>query len=336
MNVVQTVRDLIGLDPSSRADPDMARVLEALTGLDIKPIETCTVEEARAQPTAADAAAVVMKADGLSPEVAGVTVRDVSYQGASGPLAARIYTPEGDGPFPVVLYFRGGGFVIASLDAYDASPRAMAARTGAIFVSADYAMAPEHRFPAAHDDAAAAYRWVIETAAGFGGDPDRIALMGESAGGNLALNVAIGARDQGLPAPLAQILVYPLASTNLLQASNLQNANAKPLNVSMLTWFMDKLLASPADMKSPLLNLLNADLRDLAPSTIISAGIDPLESDGEKLARGLRDAGNRVMNTIYQGATHEFFGMAPVVRAAAEAQALAAGQLREAFAQQRA
>jgi acetyl esterase/lipase len=104
----------------------------------------------------------------------------------------------------------------------------------------------------------------------------------------------------------------------------------------MLTWFMDKLLASPADMKSPLLNLLNADLRDLAPSTIISAGIDPLESDGEKLARGLRDAGNRVMTTIYQGATHEFFGMAPVVRAAAEAQALAAGQLREAFAQQRA
>jgi acetyl esterase/lipase len=331
MNVIQTVRDLIGLDPSARADPDMARILDALKGLAIKPIETCSVEEARSQPTLADAAAVVMKADGLSPGIPSVTARDVTYPGAVGPRAARIYAPEGDGPFPVVLYFRGGGFVIASLDVYDATPRAMAARTGAIFVSADYAMAPEHKFPAPHDDAFAAYRWVVANAASFGGDPARIAVMGESAGGNLALNVAIDARDHGLPAPLAQVLVYPLASTNLLQASDLQNANARPLNVSMLTWFMDKLLANPGDMKSPLLNLLAADLRDLPPSTIINAGIDPLESDGEKLARRLRDAGNRVTNTIYPGVTHEFFGLAPVVKAAGEAQALATTQLQEAF-----
>ena len=333
MSVIQTVRDLIRLDPSTRADPDMARVLEALKSLNIKPIETCTVEEARAQPTAADAASAVMKADGIAPEIAGVTARDVTYPGANGPRAARIFSPEGDGPFPVVLYFRGGGFVIASLDVYDATPRAMAAKTRAIFVSADYAMAPEHKFPAAHDDAFAAYRWVLDNAASFGGDPARLALMGESAGGNLAVNVAIHARDHGLPAPRAQILVYPLASTNLLQASDLQNANAKPLNVSMLTWFMDKLLAQPGDMKSPLLNLLAADLRDLPPATIINAGIDPLESDGEKLARRLRDAGTRVTNTIYPGVTHEFFGMALVVKAAAEAQALTAGHLREAFAE---
>ena len=333
MSVIQTVRDLIGLDPSSRADPDMACVLDALTGLNVKPIETCTVEEARAQPTAADAAAAVMKAGGIPAEVPGVTSRDVTYPAAQGTQAARIYTPDGDGPFPVVLYFRGGGFVIADLDVYDATPRAMAARTGAIFVSADYAMAPEHKFPAAHDDAFAAYRWVVENAAGFGGDPARIAVMGESAGGNLAANVAIDARDHDMPAPLAQVLIYPLASTNLLQASDLQNANAKPLNISMLTWFMDKLLADPGDMKSPLLNLITADLRDLPPAIIVNAGIDPLESDGEKLARRLRDAGNRVTNTIYPGATHEFFGMAPVVKAAADAQALVATQLREAFAQ---
>jgi acetyl esterase len=311
----------------------MARVLEALSALEPKPIESCTVEEARAQPTAADAVAAVMKADGISPEVPGVTTRDVTYPGATGERAARIYTPEGDGPFPVVLYFRGGGFVIASLDVYDATPRAMAAKTGAIFVSADYAMGPEHKFPAPHDDAFAAYRWVLETATSFGGDPSRIALMGESAGGNLAVNVAIDARDHGVQAPLAQILVYPLASTNLMQASDLQNANAKPLNVSMLPWFMDKLLANPGDMKSPLLNLVAADLRDLPTTTIINAGIDPLESDGEKLAKRLRDAGNRVTNTIYPGTTHEFFGMALVVKAAAEAQALATAQLHEAFAQ---
>jgi acetyl esterase len=331
MSVIQTVRDLIGLDPSTRADHDMARVLEALTALEVKPIETCTVEEARAQPSLADAAALVMKADGISAEVPGIATRDVTYPGATGQRAARIYTPEGDGPLPVVLYFRGGGFVIGSLDAYDATPRAMAARTGAIFISADYAMAPEHKFPAPHDDAYAAYRWVIESAASFGGDPSRIALMGESAGGNLAANVAIDARDHGLPAPLAQILVYPLASTNLMQASGLQNANAKPLNVSMLSWFMDKLLADPGDVKTPLLNLLTADLRDLPPATIINAGIDPLESDGEKLARRLRDAGTRVTNAIYPGTTHEFFGLAAIVKASAEAQALAASQLQEAF-----
>jgi acetyl esterase/lipase len=333
MNVIQTVRDLIGLDPSTRADPDMARVLDALKGLGIKPIETCTVEEARAQPTATDAASIVMRADGIAPGVPGVATQDVTYPGASGQRSARIYTPDGDGPFPVVLYFRGGGFVIASLDVYDATPRAMAAKTGAIFVSADYAMAPEHKLPAPHDDAFAAYRWVLQTAASFNGDPTRIAVMGESAGGNLAANVAINARNHRLQAPLAQILVYPLASTKLMQASDLQNANAKPLNVSMLTWFVEKLVADPGDMKSPLLNLLAADLQDLPPATIINAGIDPLESDGEKLARALRDAGNRVTNHIYPGTTHEFFGMALIVKAAAEAQALAADNLREAFAQ---
>lgn len=332
MNIIQALRDAIGLDPTVRADPDMARVIDALKDLDGKPIESCTVEEARAQPTVADAAGVIMQGDGLSPDVPGVTARDVTYQAASGERAARIYTPEGNGPFPVILYFRGGGFVIGSLDVYDATPRAMAARMGAIFVSADYAMAPEHKFPASHDDAFAAYRWVTEAAASFGGDPDRIAIMGESAGGNLAANVAIDARDHGLPAPRAQILVYPLASSNLMQASDIQNANAKPLNVSMLSWFMDKLLAEAGDIKSPMLNLLSADLRDLPPVTIINAGIDPLESDGEKLARRMRDAGNRVTNTIYPGVTHEFFGLSAVIQAAADAQDFAVAQLREAFA----
>lgn len=332
MNIIQALRDAIGLDPTTRADPDMARVIEALKSLAGKPIETCTVAEARVQPTVADAARIVLQADGLSPDVPGVSSRDVTYPAASGTMAARIYRPAGDGPFPIVLYFRGGGFVIGNLDAYDATPRAMAARTGAIFVSADYAMAPEHPFPAPHGDAFAAYRWIRETAEAFGGAPARIALMGESAGGNLAVNVAIRARDQDLPAPSAIILAYPLASSNLMQASDLHNANARPLNVSMLSWFMDRLLAEPGDINSPLLNLLAADLRDLPPATIINAGIDPLESDGEKLARRLRDAGNRVSNMIYPGVTHEFFGLSALVKAAADAQDFAAIRLREAFA----
>jgi acetyl esterase len=332
MDIIQTVKEALGLDPSDRADPDMKRVLDALQSLNPKPIEDCEPVEARAQPTATDAALKVMRDVGIAPEVAGVTSKDITYPGASGPQKARIYVPDGQGPLPVVLYFRGGGFVIASLDVYDASPRAMAALTKAIFVSADYSMGPEHKFPSAHQDAFAAYCWLLANASTFGGNPSQIAVMGESAGGNLAANVAIHARDMGLPAPAAQILVYPLASGNLYQSSDVKNANAKPLNRAMLPWFVNTIISESADIKSPLLNIVHAELSGLAPATIINAGIDPLESDGEALADKLQDAGNPVLRRVYPGVTHEFFGMAKVVRAAAEAQALAADRLRSAFA----
>ena len=144
-----------------------------------------------------------------------VSIQETTYPGGAGAQKARIYQPMGvSGTKPIIVYYRGGGWVIASLDIYEATPVSLAKQLKAVIISVDYRMGPEHKFPAAHDDAIAAYRWVLDNAASWGGDRKRIAVAGESAGGNLAANVSIAARDQGLPIPVHQLLVYPVASTN--------------------------------------------------------------------------------------------------------------------------
>jgi acetyl esterase len=203
-----------------RANPDMRMVLDQLVKLGAKPIGTQSVADTRKGPTPADAVKAVLKAKGQDPVALmaslKVTKKDLSYPVEGGTQAVRIYTPEhtGEKALPVVVYFHGGGWVIADLDTYEASAMAMAHKTNAIFVSVEYRHAPEHKFPAAHDDAIAAYKWVIANAASFGGDPSRIAVAGESAGGNLAANVAIAARDQKLQTPMHMLLVYPVSGTN--------------------------------------------------------------------------------------------------------------------------
>ena len=192
-----------------RADADMRDVLLSFIELGPKPLETLTPEQARTQPTPADAVAAVLKAQGKDPvqmrAQSGVDTQDITYPGASGEaIAARIYKPEGAPAqgMPVILYIHGGGWVIADLDVYDASPRALAKKANAIVVSVHYRQAPEHKFPAAHDDTLAAYKWLLENAQSWGGDAKRVAIVGESAGGNMAMTVAMGARDQNLQQPL--------------------------------------------------------------------------------------------------------------------------------------
>jgi len=235
---------------------------------------------------------------------------------------------------PVILYIHGGGWVIADLDTYDASPRALANAAGAIVVSTHYRQGPEAKFPAAHEDALAAYKWVLANAAKFGGDPKRVAVVGESAGGNLAANIAIQARDQKLQAPLHQVLVYPVANNDLNSPSYVENANAKPLNKPMIEWFVKHYLGDPAKAADPRIALAKQpDLAGLPPATIILAQIDPLRSDGEVYAEKLRAAGVPVTVQKYDGVTHEFFGMGAVVDKAKQAQQLAGEKLRAAFAQ---
>lgn len=322
MSLTDTLKGIVGMDPTAHADADMKDVLDTLKALDGKPIEQCTPEEARLQPTPADAVMKLMAERGIRlPEaVQAVRAEDITFSGAVGTLPARVYTPAGEGPFPVILYFHGGGFVIADLDVYDAAPRAIAAQANAIVVSAHYRLAPEHKFPAAHEDANAAWRWLLASAASLGGDPARIAVMGESAGANLAANVSIYARDAGLQMPVHQALVYPLASNNTMSVSYEENRDAKPLNKPMMLWFVEHTINNKTDLKSPLLDLVSADLAGLPPTSIVTAGIDPLRSDGEKLADKLSDAKVILAIRNYQGATHEFFGMAAVVGAAQEAQ----------------
>ena len=322
-----------------RADPDMQAVLDQLGALGGKPIETLTPAQARMQPTPADAVKALLKKQGRTTDptelVPGVTSRDRMIPGAAGQIPARIYTPDGPGPFPVVVYFHGGGWVIADKETYDAGARGIARQANAVVVSVDYRRAPEAKFPAAWNDALAAYRWAANNARTLNAKPRLLALAGESAGGNLAVATAIAARDARLPKPAAVLSVYPVAQTgNMNTESYVDSADAKPLNKPMIGWFVDKLLADPSQKSDPRLDLVNARLAGLPTVTIINAQIDPLREDGALLADALKAAGVPVERKMYPGTTHEFFGMAAVVQDAKDAQAFAGERLREAFEQQ--
>lgn len=317
-----------------RADSDQLDLAKAHEKLEPKAIEKLDVAEARSQPTVADAVQALLREQGrpTDPEqlVPGVSTTEIEVGGASGPLPATVYTPTGTGGAgPVILYFHGGGWVIANRKVYDGGARGLAQAAQAIVVSVDYRQAPEHKFPAAWDDALAAYRWLTLNAHTLGGDPARLALAGESAGGNLAVATAIAARDAGLPAPRHVLSVYPVAQTSLNTESYLENAIAKPLNRAMVKWFVDHLVRSEDDLADTRLALVDADLRALPPTTIVNARIDPLRSDGAKLEDALQDAGVAVERREYEGVAHEFFGAAAVLEKAREAQAYAGQRLRE-------
>ncbi len=318
------------------ADRQMQAVLDQHAALNGKPIETLSPSEARRQPTPADAVAALMKKNGTEAPKSTVTTADRNVKGAAGDLPARVYTPAGaTGAKPALLYFHGGGFVIADKDVYDSSARALAEAGECVVLSVDYRLAPEHKFPAAHDDAIAAYRWLIDNAATIGVDPKRIAVGGESAGANLAANVAIAARDQGIQAPVHALLVYPMASSDMQAPSYQENANAKPLNKAMMTWFGEHYFRTPADAKDPRIDLVAANLKGLPPTTIITAEIDPLRSGDEQLAAKLKAADVTVGHQHYDGVTHEFFGMGAVVDEAKDAVAYAGKELKKSFGAER-
>ncbi len=320
----------------AHAEPNaqMRAVLDAHAALKPKPITQLPAPEARKQPSPADGvkALLTRKGESTAPEAVG-RVANRNIPGPAGnPIPIRIYTPEGEGPFPVVLYIHGGGWVIADLDTYDASPRALANAAEAIVVSTHYRQGPEHRFPAAHDDTFAAYQWVLDNGESLKGKVDRVAVVGESAGGNMALAVAQQAREKGLQMPSGLVLVYPVAGCDFDTPSYQENADAKPLNRDMMKWFFENYMKSEADAQSPLLNpLAHADLEGMPPTTVITAEIDPLRSEGRALADKMKAAGVKVDYRNYPAVTHEFFGMAAVVNDAKAAQHQAAQGLKAAL-----
>ena len=321
-------------DPTGRADTDMVRVLTTYLNSGAKPVSTLTVAEARAQPTPQDAARQVAEQMGKSP-MRLARVYDIQVQGDGVMIPARVYDPQASrGPAPVIVYYHGGGWVTGTLDTYDASDRALATGTGAIVVSVGYRLGPDHRFPTAHNDADLAYQWVTQNAAGFGGDPRRIAVAGESAGGNMAIDVSIWARDNGVKPPVHQLLVYPVAGTDLYTPSYKETVNAVPLNRAAIQWYVKNYTNGPQDLKDPRLNVVGAaNLKGLPPTTIILAEIDPLRSEGQALAEKLQAAGVSVAQQTYPGVTHEFFGMGQAVTQARLAEDLAISRLNTAFSQ---
>lgn len=317
----------------AQPDPQMQVVLDALKSLDAKPVHTLSVPDARTQASAADAARTVQRDKKISalPE-AKVATKDIAIPTAAGALPARVYTPEGQGPFPVVLYFHGGGSVVADINTYDATPRALALGAKAIVVSADYHHAPESKFPAQHDDAWAAYTWTVENVHTLNGDASRIAVAGESAGANLAANVALMAKAKKTTMPVHQLLVYPIAGNDMNTPSYQENANASPLGKADMEWFVSHVFKSKDQTSDPRINLVGRnDLNGLPSATVITAEIDPLRSEGQSYAEKMKAAGVAVNLINYQGVTHEFFGMGKVVDKAKAAVDAANADLTKAF-----
>jgi acetyl esterase/lipase len=316
------------------AEQNNQAVVDELMGpLHLRPYHSLTPSEARRQPTFTDGVMAVMRARGMpTTPPPGTTERDINVQGAAGPLHALLVKPTGaSGRLPVILYFHGGGWVIADSKVYAGGARGMARRANAIVISVDYRRAPEAAFPAQHDDALASYRWVLNHAAGLGGDPGRVAFAGESAGGNLSVATAMLARDAGLPMPRAILSVYPIAGSDLNTRSYQDTANGPTLNRALMAWFFHYTARNPADLMDPRINLVAANLQGLPPVTIVAAQIDPLRSEGEMLAHRLQSQGVAVERREFAGTTHEFFGADALIPGAREAQDWAGARLRAAL-----
>lgn len=335
MMLPASILDLMSEVPEGEPTAEMQAILDQLAAFEAPPIAELSAENARQVPLPGDAVAALLAERGES--VAPQAVGDISHQLIPGPagngIVLRILTPEGDGPFPVIVYYHGGGWVIAGLDAYEPSARALVNAANAVVVMVAYRQAPEHPFPAAVEDAYAAYLWALENADTINGNPDQVAVVGESAGGNLATVVSLLARENGDPLPVHQVLVYPVAQLVSADTPSYQTyAGAVPLNRPLMLWFKERYLTDPATAWNGLVSpLLVEDLSGLPPATVIAAQIDPLLSEGEAYAGRLEEAGGDVVYREFEGVTHEFFGMGAILPEAREAVALAAQRLQESF-----
>ena len=261
------------------------------------------------------------------------TVEDRQMDGPAGPLPIRIYTPPGPRPLPILVYFHGGGWVLGDLDGNDLRCRVLSDWAGCLVVSVDYRLAPEHRFPAAVEDAYAATCWVAENAGSIAGDRNRIAVGGDSAGGNLAAVVALAARDRGAPGLVYQYLVYPVADWPLETSSYRENAEGYLLSREMMAWFWDQYVPDETSRQDPLASPLRAaDLSRLPPAMVITAEYDPLRDEGEAYAVRLQAAGVPVEAKRYHGMIHGFLNSAAALDQGKLAIMDSARALRAAFA----
>jgi acetyl esterase len=305
-------------------DPQLQPFLDA--GAALPPFDALSVEEARARLKVHPLPGA--RADAVA------SVADRTIPAPAGPLGLRVYTPRGAGPFPLLVFFHGGGFVVCDLDTHDALCRNLCAGAGCVVASVDYRLAPEHRFPAAPDDCLAATRWAAEHAAELGADPARVAVGGDSAGGNLAAVVALRVRDEGGPRLAGQLLLYPTTDAEAAGMPSLaENAEGYGLTRRDMAWFKDHYFNDPSEAGNPHASPLRAaDLRGLPPALVQTAEYDPLRDEGEAYAARLREAGVPTTVSRRAGMIHGFLFFPGLVGAADAALDEACAWLRGTFA----
>ena len=293
--------------------PQAATFLKQLADLNIPPIEVVPIEQTRR-------VLILGAAVKMAPaELANVETRTIP--GPDGaPLRIRIYWPIGQGPFGACLYFHGGGWVLNTIDTHDDLTRRLAAESGCVVVSVDYRLAPEHKYPAAIEDAYAALKWVSEHADELNVDPRRIAVSGDSAGGNIAAVLCLMTRDRGGPPIAFQALIYPITDCDFDRPSYCENADGYFLTMGQMIWFWRHYVASPEQMLEAYASpLLAESLSGLPPALIQTAEFDPLRDEGEAYANALRAAGVSVQLRRYDGMIHAFVKRVDQFDAAMEA-----------------
>jgi len=307
-------------------DPQARTLLDQMAASGAPPLETLPVAEAREQ------ARGIAQMSGLCEPMARIENHRVPVAG--GEIAARVYVPTaGQWPLPVLVYLHGGGWVLWDLDAYDAIASGLARRIPAVVVSIDYRLAPEHKFPTAVEDAYAATRWVAANASALGGDSSRIAMGGDSAGGNLTAAAALMARDRGGPALVHQMLIYPATDAAADTPSLRENGDGYLLTAATMGWFWGHYLRGPGDRTNPYASPLRAaDHRGLPPAFILTAEYDPLRDEGEAYGVRLRAAGVPATVRRFDGMIHGFLSLALVLPQAAIALDECAAAARAAFA----
>jgi acetyl esterase/lipase len=306
-------------------DPQAQKIVDAMAALGLKPVEDSTPEEARESIRARTAVL------GPFEEVAAVVDHRLPVEG--GEITVRVYSPGGEGLHPALVFYHGGGWVIGDLYTHDGICRALANAAGCVVASVDYRLAPESRYPVAAEDSYTALRWLVANAARLGVDPRRVAVGGDSAGGNLATVAALMARDRGGPALVHQVLIYPVTNHDFDTPSYHENATGYVLTREAMRWFWRHYLAREAQGEEPHASpLLAPNLAGLPPALVITAECDPLRDEGEAYAARLRDAGVPVTLTRYGGMFHGFFRMTRLLDKARAALEEVAGSLRKAFA----
>lgn len=307
-------------------DPQAEALLQLGATLNFKPVHTLSPQEAREQSRRRAEATAVEPAEPVA------NVEDRAVPGPAGDIPVRIYTPAGDPPFGALVFFHGGGWVVGSVEESDGTSRLLANASGCVVLSVEYRLAPEHRFPAAADDAYAATLWVAQRADTLGVDPQQIAVSGISAGGNLAAVVALMARDRGLPTVRSQMLVVPVTDRNFTTASYQENTEGYGLTRNAMIWYWDQYLPGESEPVHPYEAPLQAgNLSGLPPAFVITAEYDPLRDEGEAYAARLSQAGVAVTTLRCEGLTHGSFGTAGVTHGQ-EALQQAAAAVRAALA----